>query len=164
MSLKHVSMCVAASLLLFSTTQAAVTLTFDSDTEGFVADTASVAWSSYNGGSLAVSAAGGWAGNGVKLDIPNNAALWAELQAAVANGGTISYDVLIEPADVTTSGSPVWFETVQIANSGGTGGWDQEIIAYGLGAESWPLNTPVTATITSDILFGAPSGDGELAV
>ncbi len=97
---------LVVSFLIFSTAPAAVTLTFDADTEGFVSDLATAAWSDYNGGSLAISASGGWSGNGVKLDIPSNPELWAELQSAVANGGTISYDVFIEPSRCGDVGSP----------------------------------------------------------
>ncbi len=65
-------------------------------------------------------------------------------------------------ADVATSAAPAWFETVQIANSGGTGGWDQEVMSLGLTADDWPLTSTVTATLTSEILFGAPVADGNL--
>lgn len=154
---------LAFLVLLASNAKADVVLTFDSDLEGLSkqGDGNDVSWSSENGGSVLFNANGGWAGNMAQLNIQDNAAMWAELQSAVVNGGTLSFDIIVNEADVDYSSAPTWFETVSIFNS--NGGWDQEINAYGLGSGDWPLSGgQFTGTTEIAILPGSATSDGNL--
>ena len=68
---------------------AAVTLSFDSDLEGFTiqGDVTALEWSAVNGGTMRMEDVGGWGGNGAQLSVNSNAAMWAELQLAVMCAG-----------------------------------------------------------------------------
>lgn len=146
---------------------AAVTLSFDSDLEGFTlqGDVTALEWSAVNGGSMRMEDAGGWGGNGAQLEITSNAAMWAELQLAVINGGTISYDFTVVNSDQEYTAPPNWFETVLIGNSGGTGGWDQEVINSGIGGGSWPVDGTFNVSIPIQPTAGGSVGaDGEFFV
>jgi len=132
------------------------TISFDADLEGFAAsaNATSVVWSARHGGSMEITANGGWAGDAATINLPEtDPAFFAELQTALQNGGTLSFDVIVSQDDQTLTGdqTPDWFEVVVIGNSnnadgGGTGGWDQNIMTLGLGGAQWPL-TPATQTI-----------------
>ena len=122
---------------------AQVTLTFDTDLQGFAAagDSDAVEWSAENGGSMAITASGGWAGNCASLPMADagNEDFWAEMQLAETNGGTLSFDVVVRNDDVTIpAGPPNWFQMVVIANS--AAGWDQSILGMGIGGGDWPLD------------------------
>ncbi|KAA1260036.1 PEP-CTERM motif protein [Rubripirellula obstinata] len=105
-------------LLLTTTTQGAVTLTFDNDLEGFSGNGTHVVLGME--GVMKVETGGGWAANAVSMDM--SPAFAAEWDAAVANGGTLSYDVTIIDSEQTTSAFPGWFESALIFN----GPWNQE--------------------------------------
>jgi len=151
-------------LLLASPAFADVVLTFDTDTQdvAFDAGTGSVTWADVGGeGMLRLQSDGGWEGQLSKLD----ASFWgangmtAEVNDALANGGTISFDILVQDADQTYAAAPGWFEVVTI-QQGEFSGWDQEVHAIGLGAAQWPLaGGSYTTSISMDILPGAAAGD-----
>lgn len=146
---------------------ASVTLSFDSDLEGFTlqGDVTALAWSAVNGGTMRMEDAGGWGGNGAQLSVNSNAAMWAELQLAVINGGTISYDFTVVNSDQEYTAPPNWFETVLIGNSGGTGGWYQNIINSGIGGGSWPVDQTFNVSIPIQPTAGGIVGDdGEFFV
>ena len=143
---------------------AAVTLTFDTGTDGFALASgapagSSVAHSTYNGGSLAVTAPTGWQSPIAVFDLHwANPAVWAEFQLARQNGGTISYTMTIVPGEQGTLG---WFEPIHIANSPSV--WDQNF------GGSSPMLTQYgnpSSVVSKDISFsivvsdGAPANDG----
>ncbi|MGC6426014.1 MAG: hypothetical protein ACON5H_03340 [Akkermansiaceae bacterium] len=157
---------------------AAETLTFDSDLEGFGAnaDSTSVEWSPDHGGSLKATVKSGWAGNSLKLGL-RGSSLWPDLQQAALNGGSLSFDFIVDTADQASSladGStgPNWLQPVVIGNStnadnGGTGGWDQTVVNQAnIPGGTWPLTPavqviPVVVPIQVEAT-GSVSNDGEL--
>lgn len=145
--------------MLGAIAHADVTFTFDSDLEGWEqqANATNVAWSSVNGGSMAITANGGWAGQATQLSLGPGTPVWDELVSAAANGGSISYDVIIQDGDQTYTMNPTWFETVAIMNS--AGGWDQDVIAHGLADTDWPLTSTFTTTATLPIDAAAGAAD-----
>lgn len=164
---------LTASLLaaLALSSQAAVTLTFDSDLEGFEAQehATTLVHSTVNGGSMQLTANGGWAGNSSKVNLRANAAVWDEVQRAAANGGILGFDVTVVGSEQQLTASPAWFELVVIGNStnagaGGTGGWDQNVVGIGIGSASWPLD-PDSQTINVSLPIGttpAIANDGSV--
>lgn len=154
-----------------ATATAAVTLTFDADLEGFEAQENATALqqSSANGGSMKLSANGGWAGNSSTYNLRSNADVWAETQQAAANGGILGFDVVVVGSEQTLTANPGWFEIVVIANStaadsGGTGGWDQNIMPLGITTDQWPLNPDTQSfSVTIPIRTSASlENDGEV--
>lgn len=170
--------------LLMSTVAASAqaSLTFDSDVQGITAgpNATSVAWDSV-GQRLEINTTGGWSPQCAYLDLnstadPGIVALRAELALALTNGGTLSYDIIVETTSVTSTDpenpvNPGWFETIYVGNS--TAGWDQtfgggtdQITAYG----AFPLAAPILQTVNYTIVaassvasntiaeFGAASG------
>ena len=109
---------------------AEVLLTFDEGLEGFQlggdagGDAEKMVRSDFNGGSLALSFDTGWKAATAKLDLRANPALLAELELALANGGTLSYDLYVNSDEITGT-APQWFEPVYIGNSDGV--WDQSL-------------------------------------
>lgn len=156
---------------LTSLATAAVTLTFDTELEGFESqeNATSLEHSSVNGGSMKLTAAGGWAGNSSTYNLRSNADVWAETQKAAANGGILGFDVTVVGSEQTLTANPGWFELVVIANStgadnGGTGGWDQNVISLGITSDQWPLD-PDNRTINVSLPIrssAAIEDDGEL--
>jgi hypothetical protein len=146
---------------------AQVTLTFDTDLQGFTqgGDATLVEWSAENGGSMLVSAAGGWAGNCASLEMPTNAAFFDEMKLAETNGGTLSFDVIVRDANVDIPADPPgWFEMVIIANS--AAGWDQSVKGLGIGGGDWPLDPAERIANVSIPVFGesAAVDDGNYTI
>lgn len=123
---------------------AEVALTFDTTTEAFVpgndgaGDPPKMEWSDFNGGSIALSFDTGWKPQTAKLDVRAHAELLAELESALVNGGTITYDLYVKTDDIIGT-APQWFEPMYIGNSDGV--YDQSFAAvagqpglYGAGA------------------------------
>jgi hypothetical protein len=136
-----------------------VTLTFDTDLEGAVISSnfTALEYSSNHGGSMKASATGGWAGNGAKINLRNNPALWNEVKLSAVNGGTLSFDIIIVGPEQSLVGdmAPNWFEAVVIGSStntgsGGVGGWDQEVVNFGLDETKWPIS-PETQTFNASV-------------
>ena len=165
MSKKWRSLCAfILSLGLFSNAFAVdVALTFDRDTDGFTTNEdvagAVVEWSDFNGGSMAITAPGGWAGNAAQLQIHDFPDLFGHLQEMLDFGGTISYDVFIEPSVISATGNPGWFETVHIGNSPAM--WDQWVVNYGIGAGSWPLDQSSATTVRTNVEFAEARTEGD---
>ncbi|MES2922943.1 MAG: hypothetical protein V4819_15415 [Verrucomicrobiota bacterium] len=166
---------LGAVLMSTAAANADVTLTFDTDVQGITAgaNATSVAWDSV-GKRLEVNTTGGWSPQCAYLDLnsadPSIVPLKAEFSQALINGGTLTYDIIVETTSVT-GGNPGWFETMYIGNS--NAGWDQtygggkdQITAYG----AFPLAAPIlhtvnytieaAASVASDTIaqFGASSG------
>ena len=140
-------------------TSSGVTLTFDNDLEGAVISTdfTTLEYSSKHGGRMKASAVGGWAGNGAKINLRSNPALWNEVKLAAANGGTLSFDIIVVGNEQSLVGdmAPNWFEAVVIGSStnpgsGGVGGWDQEVVNFGLSENNWPI-MPNTRTFNTSV-------------
>ena len=145
-----------AFLVSTAVSKADVTLTFDTGTQGIVAggDATSVVWDSV-GKRLEINTTGGWRPQGAYLDL-NSAdssivALKTEFSQALVNGGTLTYDIVVETTSVT-GGNPGWFESMYIGNS--SAGWDQtygggkdQITAYG----AFPLAAPILHTVNYTI-------------
>lgn len=164
------------SIVTFSTLDAQQTLTFDTELQGFTAaaNATSVEWSANHGGSMKLTADGGWAGQICTVNLPSiSTEFWDELQLALQNGGTLTFDAIVTGSEQILEGdlSPNWFELVVIGNSSGanqdppgTGGWDQNIISLGIGGGSWPLS-PDTQTINVELPIRTTpdiSNDGQL--
>lgn len=145
--------------LLWSTaaSNAQVTLTFDDGVQGVVAgaDATSVVWDAV-GKRLEINTVGGWKPACAYLDLNSADAaivpLKAELMTALTNGGTLTYDIIVETTSVTGN-SPGWFETMYIGNS--SAGWDQtfgggkgQITRYG---GTFPITEPILHTVTYTI-------------
>lgn len=160
---------LALLILLFASPAFAdVVLTFDSDVEDFAYNSGggTVAWADVGGeGMLCLQSDGGWEGSLAKLDTAflSSNGMSAEIDLALMNGGTISFDVLVQEADQTYSAAPGWFEVTTITQ-GQTSGWDQEVHGIGLGAGQWPLSGGShTSSVSMDILPGAATDDNPAA-
>ena len=148
----------------------AVTLTFDTDLEGAVISDnfTTLEHSSNFGGSMKVTAGGGWAGTGAKLNLRSNPALWSEVKLAAANGGTLNFDITVVGSEQSLigDGAPNWFQVVVIGNStnagaGGTGGWDQEVVGFGLNGTDWPITPDArTFNVSVEIFSSGPVANG----
>ncbi len=157
--MKNQLLVILTSICLHPLAGAAVTLTFDSTTDGFTAglNATSVAWNAYHGGSLAVTVESGFKSLSAYLDIQANAALLAELNSALVNGGTVSYTIYLEQADITGS-NPDWFETIYIGNS--SAGWDQHFGPAAGQAGLYGGSFPLTSTFSFDVshpILNAPA-------
>lgn len=160
---------------------AEVSLQFDTNAQGVTAgsNASSVVWDSV-GQRLEVNTTGGWSPQSAFIDLnstdPSIIALRAEFNKALINGGTLTYDIIVETTSVTSTDplkpvNPGWFETMYVGNS--SAGWDQtfgggkdQIAAYG----AFPLSVPLLHTVNytieaassvaSDTIaqFGANSG------
>lgn len=165
---------LALLILLFASPAFAdVVMTFDSDTEGaeYNNGTGTVTWANVDTdgdgtgdeGMLCLQSDGGWEGSLMKLDgfDLGTSGANAEIDAALANGGTITFDVFVLEADQTYSAAPGWFELVAVPQ-GEISGWDQEVLGIGLGAAQWPLTGGSYSTdVIMNILPGAATGDGD---
>ena len=92
----------------------------------------SCSWSSVNGGSMEVSFTSGWRAQVAKLNLRSDPLLSAEFDQALANGGTVSYSLIVRSDDVAGAVAPFtppdWFEAIFISNTQDL--WDQQ---YGAG-------------------------------
>jgi hypothetical protein len=164
------SIAIAATLVFSSSVQqadAAVSLTFNTSTEGFSAVSwnaanGSPSWSSRYGGSLAIQTTiGGWSNPVAVLSLTSTPALQAEYAAALINGGTITFDYIVAGADVLGS-APGWFELVAIANTDSAsplGGYDQNVLGGAAGYYGAIPAGPTTKSITLGIAPGPPASD-----
>jgi hypothetical protein len=178
--LGRLSPVIGGLLLTTLTLNAQVALTFDDGLQGVVAggDATSLVWDSV-GKRLEINTVGGWKQSCAFLDLnsadPAIVPLRAELGLALTNGGTLSYEIIVETTSVTSIDplnpvNPGWFETMYIGNS--SAGWDQ---TYGPGKgqivnPAFPLTQPILNTVSytieaassvaSDMIaqFGAASG------
>lgn len=165
----YLNALLAAGLGVVSS-HAEVTLTFDDDLQGFVATeeayVTSVEHSDINGGSMAISASGGWAGNSVQFGMADegNEAFFDEVKLAETNGGTLSFDLIVRDADVVIPvDGPGWFEVIVIGNS--AGGWDQNTVGFGVGSGSWPLDPDEQEfQISIPVVGGDAAEDGSLNI
>lgn len=157
---------------------AAETLNFENDLEGFQAnaDATSLEWSPDHGGSLKATVTSGWAGNSVILNL-RNSPLWPEIQQAALNGGSLSFDFIVDTAALASSltdgaTGPSWLQPVVIGNttnvaSGGLGGWDQTVVNQSnIPGGTWPLDPavhiiPIVVPIQVEAT-GSVAADGEL--
>ncbi len=142
-----------------------VTLTFDSDLQGVVTGSDSaIAWSAVDGGSLAITTAGGYKRNIAYLNLGNAAPpelvpFREELLTAISNGGTLSYTITVKTTSLT-GGTPGWFETTYGGNS--TGGYET---AYGGNSgelslyNAFPLAADSVKTVTHAIENGTVIND-----
>ena len=158
----------------------AVILTFDADLEGAVAqdDAVSLAHSPFSGGTMALTVDGGWAGNSIQVPLLANPAIAPVLQNAALNGGSLSFDLLIDTTasegSLVGATGPGWLQPVVIANStnagaGGVGGWDQNIMGsdnLAAGSIPWPtVNGVESISVSLPIIptaGGVVADDGQL--
>lgn len=121
---KIISTIITGALFALSS-YASVTLNFNSDLQGFqnAGGGGTFGWSSVNGGSMALTNTNGYHNDMVSLHFENYPAAWAELQKAQANGGFLSFDIIIRNTDqVFTAGGNAWIQLICVANSE-TGFW-----------------------------------------
>ncbi len=153
--------------LASSTSFGDITLTFDSDTQGWASSfgNGSVAWSAEHGGSLQFTADGsGWTnplGVFSMTSTPEFSDLFGQI---MQKGGTLTFDYIIRQEDIvgyTPASPPGWFELVAVGNSDENlgGGWDQNVIGgdpgyYGGIPEGW-----TTKQVTLGLTAGAPSSN-----
>lgn len=168
-SMKTALHALTFAAALLGSAPAAVTLSFNTTTDGFTVaggGVNAVAWDAANGGRLAVTTGPGFNMQVAKLDL-NNPAVAAEFQNAKLYGGTITYSVSVEAGSVV-GGTPGWFEGSFLANSGNfigagdpgnTNVYDQNFnIAGGnFSIGTWPITTPVTANLSYNIAL-SPTG------
>ena len=157
---------VLASTLI-GAAPAAVTLTFNSTTDGFSVVSGgvnAVAWNSGGGGRLAVTTGPGFNMQVAKLDL-NSPAFATELANAKQYGGTITYTVTMQADAVTGAGvapnpTPGWFEGSFLANSGNyisagnalnTNAYDQNYNTGG-GNFNWG-SYPIASTVTANLSY-----------
>lgn len=155
-----------AAAITATTLQAQVTLTFDTDLQGFTKnDATTLEWSNVNGGSMAIKGNGGWTGNGTQFSMQENPAFFDEMRLAETNGGTLTFDIIVRGSEIVMPANPPgWFQVVVIANTGG--GWDQTIKDFGLGAGQWPLNPDERVfKISLPVIQGSADGnDGNVTL
>jgi hypothetical protein len=164
------------SVALLAATQSSfagtVTLDFEAGIAPFVADSGgTVSWTQVDTdgdgttdtGAMEVMANGGYAGNAAKFEVASNPAFLAELNNAIANGGSISYDVYVIADEVMATAVPGWFESyfvVQTGTNAGASLYDQNAITTG---QTFPLaaGTVFTQTVTMPIVpNGTATNDG----
>lgn len=138
------SCCLGTFLLLLATlttpAHSDVVLTFDSDTQGFSDSfgNGSVAWSSFNDGSLQLNfTSSGWT-NPVAVMSMTNEFVGGLFPSILSNGGTVTFDYFVAREDISgydPSNPPGWFELVLTGNSNSDfgGGWDQNVIGGSAG-------------------------------
>ncbi len=143
---------------------AAVTLTFDSTTDGFTArpEALAVVQSSVNGGSLQISAVGGYKADVAQLNLRTSGAFWTEMQQASQYGGVLTFQVTVLQSEQVLAANPNWFEVIVTSNStnsgsGGTGGYNAEVFTLGLGGGQWPLAGGTHTTNVSVPISSSPS-------
>ena len=147
-----ISSTIAGALFALSS-HASVTLNFNSDLQGFGGggNGGTFGWSSVNGGSMALTNASGYHDGMVTLNLGNYPAVWAELQKAEANGGFLSFDIIIRNSDqVFTADGNAWIQLICVANSD-TGGWKDNNIGFttfpvGGGQKTIHALLPITTT------------------
>ena len=134
--------------------QASVTLNFNRDLQGFGGggNGGTFGWSPVNGGSMALTNTSGYHDGMVTLNLGNYPAVWAELQKAQANGGYLSFDILIRTNEQVYTGNP-FVQVICVGNSD-TGGWKDNNIGYTTFPISGAQKTihallPITTTGTS---------------
>ena len=153
-----------------------VVLTFDSDTEGFIAQGAgaSVEQSPLGGGGMKITGPGGYLINAAVLDLPTGTDLGNEFETALLNGGYLCFDVSIYQndqifVDPAVDSSPNWFELIVSTNT--DNGNDTNVIRdgiYSLSGHEWPFTSdpvtfpvrlPISGTVQADsdnIIHGSP--------
>ena len=165
--MKRLLCSLAMVLCLSDQGSAAVTFTFDSDTQGFQSvnwnpGNGGVSWSPLHGGSLLMTfTTSGWSNPLGIIEMNSNPALQAEFANLLANGGTLTFDMIIRQEDVVgynPATPPGWFEMVVTGNSdaGAGGGWDPNSMG---GADGFAGGIPsgyTTKTISLSVAAGAP--------
>ena len=175
---------IALAVAMSTITSADVTLTFDSDLDGFILGNGNVAvaHSTDFGGTMRIQATevlpndastSGFFSTASRYDFNtagSNAAFDAEFAAALANGGTLSYDVTFNEADIdfetsATGGNPGWFESSAVADGNSTT-FNTENFQF---SPSYDVNNPgvITGTVTQNIIAGptpspSDSFDGDI--
>ena len=126
---KLISSLIAGAVFVLSS-HASVTLNFNSDLQGFGGggNGGTFGWSSANGGSMALTNSSGYHDGMVTLNLGNYPAVWAELQKAQANGGYLSFDIVIRTNEQVYTGNP-FVQVICVGNSD-TGGWKDNNIGY----------------------------------
>ena len=147
---KLISSLIAGAVFVLSS-HASVTLNFNSDLQGFGGggNGGTFGWSSANGGSMALTNSSGYHDGMVTLNLGNYPAVWAELQKAQANGGYLSFDIVIRTNEQVYTGNP-FVQVICVGNSD-TGGWKDNNIGYTTFPISGAQNTihallPITTT------------------
>ncbi len=170
--------------LLLEPTNAAVLLTFDTDSQGFTAvgwnaGNGNAAWSANHGGSLAINSSmgAGWTNPLAQLSMTGTPEMAAEFQLALTNGGTLEFDYIVDSASFANlnNANLGWFELVATANSDGNagGGWDQNVLTssgfYGgvpTGVTTRRISVNIAAgppvANNNTLTFGVGSGWNEL--
>ena len=122
---------IIAGVLFVLSSHASVTLTFNSDLQGFGGggNGGTFGWSSVNGGSMGLTNSSGYHDGMVTLNLGNYPAVWAELQKAQANGGFLSFDVIIRTSDQVYTSGDTSIQVIVVGNSD-TGGWKDNNIGY----------------------------------
>ena len=148
--------------LVALTSHASVTVTFDSNLQGFqsAGGGGTFGWSSVNGGSMALTNSSGWHGDMVKLPLADYPTLWSKLQDAQANGGSLQFDVIMRTSDQIYTGGDAWIQLIVVGNSD-TGGWKDNNVDW----TALPVNGGAqTNHVTLPIATTGTGGDGHFVV
>jgi hypothetical protein len=146
---------------------AAVTLSFDSTSDGFGSVSWNLAngspsWSPNYGGSLRLQTnLSGWTNPVAILNMTSTPALQTEYQNALAYGGSVTFDFIVSQADIagySATTPPGWFELFAVANTDGSvgGGYDQNVLGGAPGFYGGVPAGPTTKSITLGIVNSAP--------
>jgi hypothetical protein len=163
---KIFSIAILLISILVGPTSADVTLTFETDTQGFStvgwnAANGGVAWSPNHGGSLAVTInTAGWT-NPVGFISMTEPLLAPVFNQALTNGGMLTFDFIIRQEDFIGYNTPQWFELVLVANTdaGVGGGWDQNVIGGSAGFYGGIPSGYTTVQVSIGIQAGPPDGN-----
>ena len=130
LKMKKIISSIIAGAMFALPSQASVTLNFNTDLQGFGGggNGGTFGWSSANGGSMALTNSSGYHDGMVTLNLGNYPAVWTELQKAQANGGYLSFDILIRTNEQVFTGNP-FVQVICVGNSD-TGGWKDNNIGY----------------------------------
>ena len=180
-NMKPITQICLASFCI-SAAPAAVTLSFNTTTDGFTVvggGANAVVWNSGGGGRLAITTGPGFNMQVARLDL-NSPVFAAEFANTKLYGGTITYSVTMQTDAVAGAGvapnpTPGWFEGSLLANSGNfiaggnpanTNVYDQNFNTAGgnFNWGSYPIASTVTANLTYTIGVSPNGGAANNAI
>lgn len=160
----RVKLLFAGSLILMMTISAPgfgapVTITFDSDLEGFVATSGTAVWDAASE-SVSIAQGDDWQNNQAEFQIQSNGSFRAEFEAAVANGGTLSFDLTIQASDYDPNDSPSYFEIILNPNTELDGFGDNVFVSPGFNFGTLQADGSQTSAIVLDMSVFGTDYDG----
>lgn len=130
---------------------AQVTMTFDSDAAGFADENGTAVHSTQGGGSVQFTSNDNWDNNTAAFSITSDAAFHAEFLDAVANDGTLSFDVTIYASDYDPTDAPSYFEIVINPNTEMDGFGGNLLLASNFDFSTLQADGSQTRTISAKI-------------